>query len=156
MTNQNGALPKAEEQTDLDLIIEIYALCTLGVAFYQYLADEVDDYSLRRLFSRMAQLRHTIASDLSPYIQLHSGGDGADGAQPNSYASLYSTVRNSAKKAETSAFVEALQRHEANTLLLLKLAVKRVTRRELSIRLSNIAADVQVENDLLEETKKRF
>ncbi|WP_250655580.1 DUF2383 domain-containing protein [Alkalimarinus coralli] len=155
MTSQNGALPK-EEQTDLDLIIEIHALCRHGVAFYQHLANDVDDYSLRRLFSRMMQLRHVIVSSLMPYIQHHSGGNSAAGALPNSYAPLYDSVQNNAKKAETSAFVETLQRHEANTLLLLKLAVKRVTRRELSIRLSNIAADVQVENDLLEETKKRF
>lgn len=154
MTNQNGILPIIEEQTDLDLIIEIHSLCSNGIAFYQHLADEVDDYSLRRLFSHMAQLRHSIVSDLTVYIQLHGGG--ADEALPNSYASLYRAVLDDAKKTETSVFVESLQRHEVNTLLLLKLAVKRVARRELSIQLSNIAADVQVENDLLEETKKRF
>ena len=121
----------------------------------QVLVDEVDDYNMSRLFANMACLRWTVVCDLRPYM-LASDNHRKPCSPFNPYSSLYCCVQENAIKIGTSMFVAQLQKHELNTLLRLKMAVKGVALRELSIKLSNAAAGIQIENDWLEELKQRL
>lgn len=155
MKAQNINLMKESTKADWEVVLDVHQLCAEGAVFYKHLVDEVDDYNMSRLFTGMSCLRWAVVCDLRPYTSGAKFNDKPNKKALNHYYSLYCYVQANTKKIGSSVFIEQLQKHEMSTLWLLKLAVKRVELRSLSIRLSTIAADVQVENDMLEALKKQ-
>ncbi|EKE84703.1 DUF2383 domain-containing protein [Idiomarina xiamenensis] len=139
-----------------DVVDDVISLCRDGMAFYLYAADNVDDYNLQRLFKARADMRSRLLQQLQRQLSADSVQRAIASGRAEQLQQWYREAIEQISSYDNFIFIELLERHEAQTLQLLKHAVKRINDQQMSEYLAEMAAHMQMGHDRMHALKSQF